>query len=272
MGGAKNHAIVLPDADKDMAADAAVSAAYGSAGERCMAICVVVVVGEAADPLVTPRGAAAKIKVGRGAIGIRHGPADHLRGPRQGGLLPGERPAEGATLRWTAGSSPFQEGEGLLPGRLAVRQRQAGHGRYRNEIFGPVLSPCAARHMTKRCSHRRQPLRQRDGHLHPRRGRGAPVPVRDRRRPGGHQRADPGAGRVLQLRRLEGSLFGDLHMYGPEGVQFYTRAKVVTSRWPDPATGKVDLGFPAPAEPPSALGRASWPTCCPAPCCATCCW
>ena len=61
---------------------------------------------------------------------------------------------------------------------------------------------------------------------------------------GRDQRADPGAGRVLQLRWLEGSLFGDLHMYGPEGVQFYTRAKIVTTRWPDPGTSKVDLGFP----------------------------
>ena len=82
------------------------------------------------------------------------------------------------------------------------------------------------------------------GHLHQRRRRGPPVRVRGGDRHGRRERADPGADGVLLLRRLEGSLFGDTHVHGTEGVHFYTRGKVVTSRWLDPSHGGVNLGFP----------------------------
>ena len=99
LGGAKNHMVVLPDADLDLAADAAVNAGFGSAGERCMAISAVVAVGDVADDLDgTHRGAVQQLTVGDGR-GSRHGPADHARPPRQGGRLPRRRRRRGRDAR-----------------------------------------------------------------------------------------------------------------------------------------------------------------------------
>src|SRR5437667_23136 len=147
LGGAKNHMVVLPDADIAMAADAAVSAAYGSAGERCMAISVVAAVGGVADPLIEAiKSRLPKVKVG-------------------------------------PGSDPSAE-----MGPLITRE-------HRDKVASYLVS--------------------------------GPVPVA-----------------YYSFGGWKSSLFGDLHMYGPEGIQFYTRGKVVTARWPDPGTSKVDLGFP----------------------------
>ena len=120
LGGAKNHMIVLPDADIDMAADAAVSAAYGSAGERCMAVSMVVAVGDVADPLDRGDQAAHPERQGRRRHGRleRDGPADHARAPRQGRLVP--RRTGGATSSSTAAKAP---GGRVLPRAVADRRR-----------------------------------------------------------------------------------------------------------------------------------------------------
>ena len=210
LGGAKNHAIVLPDADLDFAADHLAAAAFGSAGERCMAISAAVAVGAAGDALVE---------------------AVSDEGPRRQGR-PGPRRRTARWARW----SPPQPATGIVgligtgagagrparrrrprPGRPRARERLLrrpdGHrrgdaGRWtstREEIFGPVLSVRAGRH--GRRGHRpdqRQPVRQRHRDLHLQRRGGAPVPARRERRHDRHQRADPGADGLLLLRRLEG--------------------------------------------------------------------
>ena len=246
LGGAKNHMIVLPDADIDMAADAAVSAAYGSAGERCMAVSVVVAVGDVADPLIDAiKERIPKVKVGHGLE------PDSEMGPlitrehrdKVAGYLD-TRAEQGANVV-ADGRELAPEGDGFFLGVSLIDDVTPGDGRLQGRDLRPGARRHARRHLRRGGRARqRQPVRQRHGDLHPRRRRRPPVPVR---RAGGHgrrQRPDPGAGRVLLVRRLEGELFGDRHIYGPEGIDFYTRGKVVTSRWPDPATSKVDLGFP----------------------------
>jgi malonate-semialdehyde dehydrogenase (acetylating)/methylmalonate-semialdehyde dehydrogenase len=248
LGGAKNHMVVLPDADIEMAADAAVSAAYGSAGERCMAISVVLAVGDVADPLVDAiEQRLPKIKVGPGSD------ADSEMGP----LITREQrdkvatyldsgPAQGATLRVDGRQHVlFQEDKGFFLGVSLLDNVTPEMECYRNEIFGPVLEivrvPTYADAM--------QVIEDNPY------ANGTAIYTRD----GGVARQfqfDVPVGMVginvpipvpvayYSFGGWKASLFGDLHMYGPEGVQFYTRAKVVTSRWPDPATSKVDLGFP----------------------------
>ena len=208
LGGAKNHMLVLPDADLDMAADAAVSAAYGSAGERCMAISVVLASESIADDLVD------KIKERIPAIKV--GPAsepDNEMGPlitgehrdKVAGYIGGAE-GEGATLvvDGRAGRARWRR---LLPQAVAHRQRQARHGLLRRRD----LRPGADRHPHQRLPRgpavdQRQPVRQRHGDLHPRRWRCAPVRVRRAGRHGRRQRADSRAGQLLQLRRVEGQL------------------------------------------------------------------
>jgi malonate-semialdehyde dehydrogenase (acetylating)/methylmalonate-semialdehyde dehydrogenase len=129
LGGAKNHMIVLPDADIEMAADAAVSAGYGSAGERCMAISVVVAVGDAGDELVDAiKERLPKVKVGDGLDPSSEGPPRHARAPRQGRLVPRLRSCPGRDAR----RRRARDGTGqrrLLPRRVAARQREARDGR-----------------------------------------------------------------------------------------------------------------------------------------------
>jgi malonate-semialdehyde dehydrogenase (acetylating)/methylmalonate-semialdehyde dehydrogenase len=248
LGGAKNHMVVLPDADIEMAADAAVSAAYGSAGERCMAISVVVAVGDVADPLVDAiEKRLPKIKVGPGSD------EDSEMGP----LITREHrdkvasylesgPAQGATLRVDGREHVlYQEDKGFFLGVSLLDNVTPQMECYRNEIFGPVLEivrvPTYADAM--------QVIEDNPY------ANGTAIYTRD----GGAARQfqfDVNVGMVginvpipvpvayYSFGGWKASLFGDLHMYGPEGVQFYTRAKVVTSRWPDPAASKVDLGFP----------------------------
>jgi malonate-semialdehyde dehydrogenase (acetylating) / methylmalonate-semialdehyde dehydrogenase len=248
LGGAKNHMVVLPDADVGMAADAAVSAAYGSAGERCMAISVVVAVGDVADPLVEAiEVRLPKIKVGPGTDpSSEMGPLitrEH-RDKVASYLESGKH--QGATLRVDGREHVlYQEGKGFFLGVSLLDGVTPEMECYRNEIFGPVLE-------VMRVPTYADAMQVLDDNPY---ANGTAIFTRD----GGAARQfqfDVNVGMVginvpipvpvayYSFGGWKASLFGDLHMYGPEGVQFYTRAKVVTSRWPDPATSKVDLGFP----------------------------
>jgi malonate-semialdehyde dehydrogenase (acetylating)/methylmalonate-semialdehyde dehydrogenase len=245
LGGAKNHMVVLPDADIEMAADAAVSAGYGSAGERCMAVSVVVAVGGAGEPLVEAiKQRLPKIKVGNGfEPDVEMGPLitrehrDKVAGYLDSGA------AQGATLvadgRETAPENGFFLGPSLLDD---VRPEMDA---YRDEIFGPVLSVVHVDTYD-------EALRLVNDNPY---GNGTAIFTRD----GGVARQfqfEVDAGMVginvpipvpvayYSFGGWKGSLFGDLHAYGPDAIHFYTRGKVVTSRWPDPATSSVDLGFP----------------------------
>ena len=246
LGGAKNHMIVLPDADIDMAADAAVSAAYGSAGERCMAISQVVAVGDAADRLVKAiHERLPKIKVGNGLEpDVEMGPlvtrehrdkvASYIDGARDQGA---EVVADGRE------SAP--EGDGFFLGVSLLDNVTPEMDAYKDEIFGPVLG-------VTRVGTYNEAVKLVNENPY---GNGTAIFTRD----GGVARQfqfDVQAGMVginvpipvpvayYSFGGWKNSLFGDTHIYGPEGINFYTRGKVVTSRWPDPATSKVDLGFP----------------------------
>jgi malonate-semialdehyde dehydrogenase (acetylating) / methylmalonate-semialdehyde dehydrogenase len=247
LGGAKNHMLVLPDADIDMAADAAVSAGYGSAGERCMAISVVVAVGKIADPLIAAiRDRIARLNVGPGFEGGNEmGPLitrDHL--DRVVSYV-NNAPAEGATVTVDGRKHDVTNLPGFFLGPTLLDNVKPGMRCYEDEIFGPVLSvvrvpsyPDAVRLINENPYGNGTAIFTRDGGAARQFqfdidigmvGINVPIPV-------------PVA--YYSFGGWKTSLFGDLHMYGPEGVQFYTRAKVVTSRWPDPGTSKVDLGFP----------------------------
>ena len=246
LGGAKNHMIVLPDADIDMAADAAVSAAYGSAGERCMAVSVVVAVGDVADSLIEAiQERLPKVKVGPGLEpGNEMGPLitrEHR--DKVAGYLD-TAAAQGATVV-ADGRDLEVEGDGFFLGVSLIDEVTPEMDCYRDEIFGPVLSVVRAGTYDEAVG-----LINDNPY-----GNGTAIFTRD----GGVARQfqfDAQAGMVgvnvpipvpvayYSFGGWKASLFGDRHIYGPEGIDFYTRGKVVTSRWPDPATSKVDLGFP----------------------------
>ncbi len=248
LGGAKNHMIVLPDADIDMAADAAVSAAYGSAGERCMAISVVVAVGDVAEPLVEAiEQRLPKIKVGPGnEEGSEMGPliTKEHRDKVASYLDSGKH--QGATLRVDGRQHVlYNESEGFFLGVSLLDNVTPEMECYRNEIFGPVLE-------VVRTHDYPEALKIVNDNQY---GNGTAIFTRD----GGAARQyqfDVNVGMVginvpipvpvayYSFGGWKASLFGDIHMYGPEGIQFYTRGKVVTARWPDPGSSSVDLGFP----------------------------
>ncbi len=248
LGGAKNHMIVLPDADIDAAADAAVSAAYGSAGERCMAISVVVAVGDVADPLVEAlKIRLPKIKVGPGTDPeAEMGPLVTREHRDKVATYLDSGPAQGADLVVDGREHVlYQEGKGFFLGVSLLDKVSPEMECYRNEIFGPVLEIVRVKTYTEALT-----LINDNPY-----GNGTAIFTRD----GGAARQfqfEVNTGMVginvpipvpvayYSFGGWKASLFGDLHMYGPEGVQFYTRAKIVTSRWPDPGTSKVDLGFP----------------------------
>jgi malonate-semialdehyde dehydrogenase (acetylating)/methylmalonate-semialdehyde dehydrogenase len=247
LGGAKNHMLVLPDADVPMAADAAISAAYGSAGERCMAISVVVAVGGVADPLIAAiRERMARIKIGPGLEeGNEMGPLITREHRDRVASYVTNAASEGATVAVDGRQDPASNRAGFFLGPSLLDQVQPGMRCYRDEIFGPVLG-------VVRVNTYDEALRLINENPY---GNGVAIFTRD----GGAARQfqfDVDAGMVginvpipvpvayYSFGGWKGSLFGDLHMYGPEGVQFYTRSKVVTSRWPDPGTSQVDLGFP----------------------------
>jgi malonate-semialdehyde dehydrogenase (acetylating)/methylmalonate-semialdehyde dehydrogenase len=246
LGGAKNHALVLPDADVEMAADAVVSAAYGSAGERCMALSVAVAVGDVADRLVDALAARLpKLKIGDGTQPDTDiGPlitAEH-RAKVAGYIGAGAR--QGATLV-VDGRQGDLPAEGFFLGTTLMDHVTPEMTVYTDEIFGPVL--CVVR-----TDSYEQGLALINKNPY---ANGTAIFTRD----GGAARQfqfDVEVGMVginvpvpvpvayYSFGGWKASLFGDSHMYGPEGMSFYTRGKVVTSRWPDPATSAVDLGFP----------------------------
>jgi len=246
LGGAKNHMIVLPDADIEMAADAAVSAAYGSAGERCMAISQVVAVGHAADPLVAAiKERLPKIKVGSGLDeGVEMGPlVTREHRDKVAGYIDGAR-EQGATVV-ADGRETAPEGDGFFLGVSLLDDVTPEMDAYRDEIFGPVLG-------VTRVATYDEAVKLINENPY---GNGTAIFTRD----GGVARQfqfEVEAGMVginvpipvpvayYSFGGWKSSLFGDTHIYGPEGINFYTRGKVVTSRWPDPATSQVDLGFP----------------------------
>jgi malonate-semialdehyde dehydrogenase (acetylating)/methylmalonate-semialdehyde dehydrogenase len=240
LGGAKNHMIVLPDADIDMAADAAISAAYGSAGERCMAVSLLVAVGDVADPLIE----AIKARIPNVKVGDGMDPSSEM-----GPLITREHREKVASY--------LDEGKVIVDGRQGcpdegfflqpslIDDVQPGMRAYDDEIFGPVLG-------VTRVSTYDEAVRLVNENPY---GNGTAIFTRD----GGVARQfqfDVQAGMVginvpipvpvayYSFGGWKASLFGDRHIYGPEGIDFFTRSKVVTSRWPDPATSSIDLGFP----------------------------
>ena len=248
LGGAKNHMLVLPDADINMAADAAVSAGYGSSGERCMAIATIVAVGAVADPLVAAIDARLpKVRIGPGTDPTAEmGPlVTREHRDKVASYLVGAV-HQGATLVADGREHPlYRDSDGFFLGASLIDHVEPGMDCYRDEIFGPVLTVVRVRTYEEALA-----LINDNPY-----GNGTAIFTRD----GGAARRfqfDVNVGMVginvpipvpvsyYSFGGWKASLFGDLHMYGPEGIQFYTRAKVVTSRWPDPATSTVDLGFP----------------------------
>jgi malonate-semialdehyde dehydrogenase (acetylating) / methylmalonate-semialdehyde dehydrogenase len=245
LGGAKNHMVVLPDADVAGAADAAVSAAYGSAGERCMAVSVLVAVGRVGDRLV--EAVAERIPgvvVGPGSDPTSMmGPlitADHRDRVRS--IVQG---ASGEGARVVVDGSAGGPDRGFFLGCTLLDDVKPGTRAYEEEIFGPVLSVVRVETLDDALS-----LVNANPY-----GNGVAVFTRD----GGAARRferEVEVGMVgvnvpipvpVAFHSFGGwkaSLFGDSAIYGPEGVRFYTRPKVVTTRWPDPADGGIDLGFP----------------------------
>jgi len=248
MGGAKNHLVVMPDADLDQAVDALIGAAYGSAGERCMAISVLLTVGDAADKLIPKLvERIGKVKVGDGLEkGSEMGPLvtkDHLGKVRS---YVDNAGGEGAKLV-ADGRKVAVEGRpnGFYLGPCLVDDVKPGMKLYEDEIFGPVLSVVRAKTYDE-----------------------AIQLVNSNRRANGVAvfTNDGGAARKFQNEIEVGmvginvpipvpmafysfggwkeSLFGDMSVHGMEGVRFYTRPKVVTSRWPDPRHRGTNLGFP----------------------------
>jgi malonate-semialdehyde dehydrogenase (acetylating)/methylmalonate-semialdehyde dehydrogenase len=247
LGGAKNHMLVLPDADLDLAADQAVNAGYGSAGERCMAISAVLAVGDIGDELV------AKIK--ERTVGLRTG--DGTRGCDMGPLVTAQAQervsgyidageAAGATLV-VDGRKPKvdADGQGFFVGPTLFDHVRTDMSIYTDEIFGPVLS-------VVRVDSYEEGVRLINDNPY---GNGTAIFTND-----------GGAARQFQYEVKVGmiginvpvpvpmayysfggwknSLFGDTHAHGVDGLHFFTRGKVITSRWLDPSHGGLNLGFP----------------------------
>ncbi len=246
LGGAKNHMLVLPDADLDMAADAAVSAAFGSAGERCMAISVVLAVDTIADELVEKlKTRVPKIKVGPGTDPTAEmGPLITREHRDKVASYITNANGEGANVVIDGTDKAKDAGFFLNPS--LIDKVKPGMKCYDEEIFGPVLT-------VMRVKSYQEGLDTINSNQF---GNGTAIFTRD----GGVARQfqfDVQVGMVginvpipvpvsyYSFGGWKASLFGDQHMYGPEGINFFTRGKVVTSRWPDPRTSKIDLGFPS---------------------------
>ena len=246
LGGAKNHAVVLPDADLAFATEAIIGAGYGSAGERCMAISAIVAVGEAGDPLVARLAERARrVSVGPGdAADIEMGPVitcaakDRIKGYIDGGV------EAGAELV-VDGRNPGVAGDGFFVGPTLFDRVQPSMAIYRDEIFGPVLSVVRVESLNDaialvnsnpyangtaiftRSGHAARKFQQdiEVGMV----GINVPIPV-------------PMA--FYSFGGWRASLFGDLNVHGMDGVRFYTRGKTITSRWPD--DGSAAPGFHMP--------------------------
>jgi malonate-semialdehyde dehydrogenase (acetylating)/methylmalonate-semialdehyde dehydrogenase len=229
-----------------MAADAAVSAAYGSAGERCMAISVVVAVGGVGDKLIDAiKDRLPKLKVGPGTDPTAEmGPLITREHRDKVASYLESAPGEGATVVVDGRNADLPK-EGFFLGVSLIDNVKPGMGSYDDEIFGPVLS-------VVRVDTYEEAVDLINRHQY---GNGTAIFTRD-----------GGAARQFQYEIKVGmvginvpipvpvayysfggwkaSIFGDSNIYGPAGVDFYTRTKTITSRWPDPSTSSVDLGFP----------------------------
>ncbi len=247
LGGAKNHMLVMPDADLKVTADAAISAAYGSAGERCMAVSVLVAVGDVADKLVpelTSR--IADLKIGDGTDpSSEMGPLITAEAKARVESYVAGAEAEGATVVVDGREAKF-EGNGFFTGVSLIDHVKTDSKVYLEEIFGPVLA-------IVRVNSYEEGLQLINDHQF---GNGTAIFTRD----GGTARAfefDVEAGMVginvpipvpvgaFSFGGWKDSLFGSSHIYGPESIEFYTRSKVVTTKWPNPDQSKIDLGFPS---------------------------
>jgi malonate-semialdehyde dehydrogenase (acetylating)/methylmalonate-semialdehyde dehydrogenase len=245
LGGAKNHMIVLPDADLDLAADAAINAGFGSAGERCMAISAIVAVEPIADKLIEKiKERALKIKTGDGTKGADMGPlvTKVHRDKVASYIEAGEK--EGAKVV-VDGRQVKVEGKGFWLGPTLFDQVKPNMSIYLEEIFGPVLSVIRVKSYD-------EALKLVNEHQY---GNGTAIFTND----GGAARRfqnEVEVGMVginvpipvpmayFSFGGWKNSLFGDSHAHGTDGVHFFTRGKVVTSRWLDPSHGGINLGFP----------------------------
>jgi malonate-semialdehyde dehydrogenase (acetylating)/methylmalonate-semialdehyde dehydrogenase len=253
LGGAKNHMVVMPDADIALAADAAVSAGYGSAGERCMAISVVVAVGDTADALIPA--------IRERVDGLRIGPGLSDEPMDMGALITDEHRnrvrgyvdagvAEGASLE-IDGRDLVVEGheDGYWLGPCLFDGVTPEMSIYRDEIFGPVLGivrvdslDAALELVNANAFGNGTAIFTRNGAAARRYHRdvqvgmvGVNVPI-------------PVPMAYYSFGGWKDSLFGEHHMHGDEGIRFYTRHKAVTTRWPEDTSGGVDLGFPGGAK------------------------
>ena len=247
LGGAKNHMVVLPDADLDLAADQAINAGFGSAGERCMAISALVAVGDIADTLVEKiANRARQLRTGDGRRGCDMGPlvtADaqaRVRGYIDAGA------AAGATLVVDGRAGEFDaDGAGFFVGPTLFDHVRTDMSIYTDEIFGPVLS-------VLRVDTYDEALDLINANPY---GNGTAIFTND----GGAARKFQNEVEVgmiginvpvpvpvayYSFGGWKSSLFGDTHAHGAEGVHFFTRAKVVTTRWLNPSHGGINLGFP----------------------------
>jgi malonate-semialdehyde dehydrogenase (acetylating)/methylmalonate-semialdehyde dehydrogenase len=247
LGGAKNHMVVLPDADLDLAADAAVSAGFGSAGERCMAISVVVAVEPCADELVAGIASRmARLRTGDGRRGCDMGPLvtrahrDRVSSYVDAGIRAGATAVvDGRAV------DPDGDRAGFWLGPTLFDHVTSSMSIYTDEIFGPVLSvvrvpsyDSAVELVNANPYGNGTAIFTNDGGAARRFqhevevgmvGVNVPIPV-------------PMA--YFSFGGWKSSLFGDSHAHGQDGVHFYTRGKVITSRWLDPRHGGVNLGFP----------------------------
>ncbi|MFW0784110.1 CoA-acylating methylmalonate-semialdehyde dehydrogenase [Gordonia sp. CPCC 206044] len=259
LGGAKNHAIVLPDADLDVTADAMVNAGFGSAGERCMAISVAVAVGDVADELVDKIAERAKtIKTGDGTLDSDMGPLvtaahrDKVRsyvdaGEKDGAtiVLDGRQVDVDGGGNSGASDAPGEYTDGFWLGPTLLDNVTPDMSVYTDEIFGPVLS-------VVRVESFEEALELINSNPY---GNGTAIFTND----GGAARRfqnEVEVGMVginvpipvpmayYSFGGWKASLFGDTHAHGTEGVHFFTRAKAITSRWLDPSHGGINLGFP----------------------------
>ncbi len=247
LGGAKNHMLVLPDADLDLVADAAINAGFGSAGERCMAISVLVAVEPVADPAISKIvDRMGKLTTGDGTRGCDMGPLvtsahrDKVKSYIDAGV------AEGANIVVDGRNvEPNADGEGYFIGPTLFDEVKKEMTIYKEEIFGPVLS-------VVRVKSYEEGLKLINDHPY---GNGTAIFTND----GGAARRfqnEVEVGMVgvnvpipvpmayFSFGGWKASLFGDTHAHGMEGVHFFTRGKVVTSRWLDPSHGGINLGFP----------------------------
>jgi malonate-semialdehyde dehydrogenase (acetylating)/methylmalonate-semialdehyde dehydrogenase len=247
LGGAKNHMVVLPDADLDTAADAAVNAGFGSAGERCMAVSVLVAVEPIADALILKiRERMARVRVGDGRRGVDMGPLVTKRHLEKVASYLDTGVEEGAELV-VDGRKIVPDGDpgGFWLGPSLFDKVTPDMSLYNHEIFGPVLS-------VVRVASYKAALGLINSNPY---GNGTAIFTND----GGAARRfqnEVEVGMVginvpipvpvsyYSFGGWKGSLFGDSHAHGTEGVHFFTRGKVVTSRWLDPSHGGINLGFP----------------------------